>query len=410
MFQISDGVLTKYTGSDNSVVIPKKVKAIADEVFAGCGTLEKVSFSNSVDKIGKKAFYKCENLRRIILPDGLTEIGDSAFYGCRSLKVVEIPDSVKRIGYRAFYNCSDIEHVELYGGIDSIGEEAFAYCSSLIAVSIPESVTKIEKKAFDHCTGLKSVAMPKSLFSFYSFDLASAFDDIFTNCGIINSPYNTIKYTHMVEGKKEDNSYFAVPVIFEDNSNKPVYWSSDLIGKELWQIITRLFLDNKISSINHNDSFQRERVISLAHKLLRIWELIVFEDMAYPINLSYQATFFLSSLVLNHKNESYEVFDAYIDKLLQCPEERILVCCAPLEGHSSREPVSFELDNEWQNYLKKSEHINSFSDYLKARNNSHYDWWPQYLKERSKKNEENSKTYNAWLSEAEEEGYFCDDV
>ena len=79
-FVIVKGVLKKYKGTDNEVIIPDGVK-----------------------RIGKEAFYDCENLTSITIPNGVTSISDKAFQLCTGLASITIPDSVTSIGDEAFY-------------------------------------------------------------------------------------------------------------------------------------------------------------------------------------------------------------------------------------------------------------------------------------------------------------------
>ena len=81
-FEIENGTLVKYSGSDTEVIIPDSVKIIGDWAFDGC-----------------------ENLKSITIPDGVTEIGGGAFKDCSSLKSITIPDSGAEIGKYAFRGC-----------------------------------------------------------------------------------------------------------------------------------------------------------------------------------------------------------------------------------------------------------------------------------------------------------------
>ena len=87
----------------------------------------------------------------------VTSIGDYAFACCGSLTEVTIPKSVETIGISAFGFCSNLTKVTIPEGVTSIGEYAFAYCSSLTEVTIPKSVTSIEAYAFSECEALATV-------------------------------------------------------------------------------------------------------------------------------------------------------------------------------------------------------------------------------------------------------------
>ena len=66
-FDIQDGVLVKYKGSESNVVIPNSVTSIND------------------------AFYDCESLTSITIPNSVTRIGRDAFSGWGSDQTIYIP-------------------------------------------------------------------------------------------------------------------------------------------------------------------------------------------------------------------------------------------------------------------------------------------------------------------------------
>ena len=136
-FIIENGVLTKYTGNSEYVIVPEDVKSI-----------------------GECAFYR-SCIKKITLPCKLKSIKSQAFANCSKLTEIEIPDSVTTIGKYAFSN-SALEHIKLSEKLKKISEHAF--CSTnLQSIDIPEGVTKIEDGAFEFCTKLESVHLPRSL-------------------------------------------------------------------------------------------------------------------------------------------------------------------------------------------------------------------------------------------------------
>lgn len=78
-FEIENGKLIKYNGSDARVEIP-----------------------NSVKTIGSRAFGRCDAPKEIIVPDSVECIDDIAFINCKSLESVIISYSVKSIGEECF--------------------------------------------------------------------------------------------------------------------------------------------------------------------------------------------------------------------------------------------------------------------------------------------------------------------
>lgn len=163
-FVIENGVLTKYTGGEDDVVIPNGIISIGDGAFWNC-TMTSVSIPFGVTSIGESAFQNCPNLTSASIPSGVTSIGESAFLKCTSLTSVNIPSSVTDIGKWAFWGCTSLANVSIPSGVTSIGVETFFRCTSLTNVSIPSSVTSIEAGAFRNCTRLTSVSIPSGVTS-----------------------------------------------------------------------------------------------------------------------------------------------------------------------------------------------------------------------------------------------------
>ena len=89
-FDIQNGVLVAYNGTDKHVVIPDGVTEIGDDVF-----------------------WQNENITSVIIPDGVTEIRKFAFNWCIYMTSVTIPASVQRIDDLAFYSCFALKEFRL---------------------------------------------------------------------------------------------------------------------------------------------------------------------------------------------------------------------------------------------------------------------------------------------------------
>ena len=189
IFDIIDGTLANYNGSDENVSIP-----------------------DNVDTIGQRAFYKNENIKNVEIPSTVSKIDDFAF-SRSALTDVSIPDSVVAIGYAAFYHCEDLENVNIPSSVECIelgafdgtkwlndwknsddgssylmvgdgilldykGEGgnislpdgtkqiapgAFDSNESITGVTVPEGVTKIGEDAFNGCSNLEKVTLPEGL-------------------------------------------------------------------------------------------------------------------------------------------------------------------------------------------------------------------------------------------------------
>lgn len=129
-FNVSDGVLNGYEGSENSVSIPEEVD------------------SSTVTAIGTGAFMGNTDIKSVSLPSTVTRIGMEAFSDCTNLKSVSLPLSLESIGVAAFYGCSSLSSVTIPDGTKTISDEAFSYCTALMSITIPASVTSISEDAF----------------------------------------------------------------------------------------------------------------------------------------------------------------------------------------------------------------------------------------------------------------------
>ncbi len=161
-FDIQDGVLVKYTGSDREVVIPEGVTKIGAHAFSYNYQVEKVVIPEGVVDISDFTFYNCDNLKNVELPKSLKNIGNSAFYYC-AFKNIEFPESLESIGNSAFDSCWSLERVLLLGKVVSIGDSAFYNCSHLKTVEFSESLESIGDHAFRYCSELKSIVIPKKV-------------------------------------------------------------------------------------------------------------------------------------------------------------------------------------------------------------------------------------------------------
>lgn len=187
-FNIKNGVLVRYYGNDEDVVIPDGVTSIGEGAFMDCFSLASITIPEGVTSIGEDAFNFCESLTDITIPKSVTSIGYGAFSNCSSLTDITIPERVTKIydctflycsslvnitipervtsiGERAFSNCSSLTSIIIPKNVTSIGYGAFRECTSLTDITIPERVTSIGESAFDGCSSLISVTIPKSVTS-----------------------------------------------------------------------------------------------------------------------------------------------------------------------------------------------------------------------------------------------------
>ncbi|MCD8201463.1 MAG: leucine-rich repeat protein [Clostridia bacterium] len=101
-FQIKDGTLIKYNGSDAAVTVPSGVTSIGSRAFYGNPFLTTVIMPNSVTVIGYEAFAGCTRLISVKMPKNLMCIDGRAFADCVSLAEIGIPASVADMGKGVF--------------------------------------------------------------------------------------------------------------------------------------------------------------------------------------------------------------------------------------------------------------------------------------------------------------------
>lgn len=184
-----------------NIVIPEGITEIKNSRFAGCKSLESVSFDGDVTTIGDNAFEGCGALRECALPTSLTSVGSYAFYGtaiteavvpegvtvlpegvfgeCESLASVSLPEGLQSVGFGCFYECTALKEIELPATVQKIGKSAFNGCSALAKVTLGNDLESISAFAFGSCTALTDIYVaaseppvaPESAFANYTATL-----------------------------------------------------------------------------------------------------------------------------------------------------------------------------------------------------------------------------------------------
>ncbi|MBD5426593.1 MAG: leucine-rich repeat domain-containing protein [Treponema sp.] len=134
-WEITDGVLIKYSGNAVTVTIPKGVTKIeAGAIPSGTtiifhGTREEWETLAANSDLG-----------------GLTvfAVDEGTLVGYRGDRAdVVIPDGVTAIAGGAFAGHTELEHISIPAGVTVIGENAFSGCAGLTNIDIPASVTAV---------------------------------------------------------------------------------------------------------------------------------------------------------------------------------------------------------------------------------------------------------------------------
>lgn len=159
-FVIEDGVLTRYLGNQQDVVIPGNVTQIGPRAFVGNRHVCQITIPDSVTALGDFVFSSCPLLRQVVLPSRLNCIPRAAFAHCSCLTTILLPKGLKRIGESAFMG-SGLTMITIPEGVTSIGTKAFIACKNLLCANIPASVDRIEADAFVNCPRL-TICTPKN--------------------------------------------------------------------------------------------------------------------------------------------------------------------------------------------------------------------------------------------------------
>lgn len=218
MFEIENGVLLKYSGNEEVVVIPSGVKIINKFAFYECLNMKIVVIPEGVIEICKYAFDRCNNLNVVYIPSTLEKINEYSFlclkivevYNLSSIdickvfniknsvkvihksleekssivkkdgfsfifngtdyylfdypkntKIITLPSDVDGNSYHiicdAFINDSNIVEVIISNGVKTIGASAFMGCTNLEKIIISESVEEIGSMAFGLCYKLVDI-------------------------------------------------------------------------------------------------------------------------------------------------------------------------------------------------------------------------------------------------------------
>ena len=112
-----------------SITLPKDIKFIGENAFAGCGKLTHFTLPNTITAIGGGAFQST-GLTEIILPNQLERIGGSAFQSTQ-LKEIAFPTTLTTIEWGAFGNCNQLETVRIPSSLQHISDYAFGGCGNL---------------------------------------------------------------------------------------------------------------------------------------------------------------------------------------------------------------------------------------------------------------------------------------
>ena len=213
-YQIEDGKLVKYKGSQESITIPSSVKWIGDEAFKDCDFIESVRIPTSVKSIGKEAFEGCSSLKTVLYNGTSNQWKHMLFYydqqgetigdatGLKGKTIVNTTtngiswyfDSAVSYWKSTYENNNTVGmQIETYAGEDTkltipagatqIRANAFNtyyYTHNyIVSVTIPNTVTDIGQQAFRNCKKLETAVI--------SGTMASIGESAFYGCELLKN-------------------------------------------------------------------------------------------------------------------------------------------------------------------------------------------------------------------------------
>lgn len=138
------------------------VKSIGDRSFGECLKLKELVWGDSLESIGEGAFMYDEALEELIIPKGIKSYSPDAFCDCYGLKKCVFEEGSIMVGAGMFTNCHALEEVVLPQGMTVIQEEAFWDCSALKELKLPDTVVTIGNRAF-YGASIQKLALPPSV-------------------------------------------------------------------------------------------------------------------------------------------------------------------------------------------------------------------------------------------------------
>ena len=112
-FEIREGHLLRFSGSQSQVVIPEGVTVIGAAAFAGNTDLISITFPSSLTAIEAEAFRGCVRLTQVHLPRNVHLLGAKAFAQCTGLEAVTLPAELMYLNRTVFLGCDRLRRIIL---------------------------------------------------------------------------------------------------------------------------------------------------------------------------------------------------------------------------------------------------------------------------------------------------------
>jgi hypothetical protein len=142
-----------------SIILPTTVETLNDLCFDGYCSLEELTFTSDILKVGNHAFSNCENLKTISGFSSVTELGDGVFQNS-GIETIALSENLSKLGADAFNN-SKIKEITI-PNFNINDKRCFKDCKDLTKVTLSSNVTLIPEYCFTGCTSLKYINFPKT--------------------------------------------------------------------------------------------------------------------------------------------------------------------------------------------------------------------------------------------------------
>lgn len=151
-----NGIITKYTGGNSYLSIPKTINGITvtgigDSVFRFKEIII-ITFPETLIFIGKNAFRGVTSLKAVYA-DNIVTVEQFGFYCCENLSIIDFTN-LKSVGKYSFAQCKSIESLFNEYLVD-VAPVSFAYCTGLLYVEL-SSATKLEYDSFLCCSSVET--------------------------------------------------------------------------------------------------------------------------------------------------------------------------------------------------------------------------------------------------------------
>ena len=110
-----------------TISIPESVTTIEERAFENCKALKNINIPSGVEHIGDNAFMYCSSLTNVLIP---CNVDFQVFWGCSSLEKITFSEKVSYLSNYEFYGCG-IKSICIPSNIKKIYDGTFENCSGL---------------------------------------------------------------------------------------------------------------------------------------------------------------------------------------------------------------------------------------------------------------------------------------